>query len=220
MSRTQTCRSVTACLVPHTVIPLLHNLQLTHFHVTHMLRPVPHAFHAQLNVSDSSLWVKLTPSSLRRFSPKYLGYFSCVIFVALGRTGQMETQTHDITFYYQSCETKYQNNSRMEERASSVNIFADYGWHFLKSGTVWFHRATDGTASVTFTCSRRLFNIASSSMFTRCFVITDGGTVKHVNESISRRGRAACHMIHGGKKVWKQNEREQKKMSAMGGTSE
>lgn len=111
---------------------------------------------------------------------------------------------------------KYQNNSRMEERASSVNIFADYGWHFLKSGTVWFHRATDGTASITFTCSRRLFNIASSSMFTRCFVISDGGTVKHVNESISRRGRAACHMIHGGKKVWKQNEREQKKWAQWG----
>lgn len=34
---------------------------------------------------------------------QYLGYFSCVIFVPLGRTDKVETQTHDITsrfFFY------------------------------------------------------------------------------------------------------------------------
>lgn len=184
----------------------------------HRLRPVLRAFHARLNVRDSSLWVKLTPSRLRRLSPKYLGYFSCVIFVAFGRTGQVETQTHNITspiyLFFQSCETKDRNNSQKEERASSVNIVADYGWHFLKSGTVWFYRATNDTASMTFTCSRLLFNIATSSVFTRCFVVSDGGTIKHVNESISRR---SCHMFHRKKSMETERARAEKKGAVGGG---
>lgn len=194
---------MTACLVPHTVIPLLHNLQLTHFCVTQAEASAP-CF--PCTAERERQFTLGEADTLKTKALESQVFWDISLVSSLSHSAaQVRWKHKHITS--QSCETKDRNNSQKEERASSVNIVADYGWHFLKSGTVWFYRATNGTVSMTFTCSRLLFNIATSSVFTRCFVVSDGGTIKHVNESISRR---SCHMFDRKKSMETERARAEK----------
>lgn len=124
MSRRQTHWSVTACLVPHTVIPLLHNLQLTHFCVTthaeaSALRfPCTAERERQFTLGEADT---LKPMAL---SSQTFGIFRASSLAHSASAGQVETQTHDITTPPPLLFNRArQNNSRTEGRKS---LLCDY----------------------------------------------------------------------------------------------
>lgn len=165
---------MTVCLVTHTVILLLHNLELTHFRVTHALKPRLHAFHARLKVRNSLIWVTPTPSILKRFTPKYLEYFAWAILVPLDYTGQVETQHKPAYFFIHA----------------RLNTQIPQGWRnepplliFLQVTASIFPKVTLSCCKLFWQCHSHNFHllqtVAAISIATGCFVISNVGIAKY-----------------------------------------